>query len=130
MVHKVKTETDEMDEWIKDMDRQQDAYVKSLEADMKRQEEQYARDIKEMEATAIATYETVKAVGEKAKKGVAVAKVKAEEIKRGAKEIFGKLKGAPAGVKWYQREPVRIYVSPEIQKKREKEEKEFVTYGS
>ena len=137
MVHKVKSETDEMDEYIADMDRQQDEYVKSLEADMKRQEEDFKRQMKEAEAMAVGTYETVKGLGESAKKGVesvkkgvAVAKVRAGELERGAKEVWQKFKGAPKRPQWFQREPVRVSISPEIQKKREKDEKEYAIYGS
>jgi hypothetical protein len=133
MVHKTKTTTDEMDSWINDMDRQQDNYIKSLEADMKRQEDDFKAMTREAEATAIGTYEAVKGLGESAvrtgqkiKTGVATAKIKFGEIERGAKEVFGKIRGAKIRPKWYEREPIRVGISPEILKKRAEEEKKYV----
>lgn len=133
MVHKVeKHPTEEMDEWVDDLDRQQDEYLKSLEDDMKRQEEQYAKDLKEMEAFAVGTYKFVTEIPVKVKKGVEVVKkkvaeaeAKAREIELGAKEVWERVRPRPR-VRWYEREPIIVSLPEKVAKKREAEEKKYV----
>jgi hypothetical protein len=115
MVHKNKAPTDEMDEYIADMDRQQDEYVKSMEADLKRTEEDWKKQMQEAEAFAKGTVATVKGLGEKAHAGV-------EKIKGFVK----KLKKPKEEGKWYGREPVQVYPTEKEQKKAKKAEKEYV----
>ncbi len=137
MVHKTeKTKPDEMERKLREMDKEQDQYLKSLEDDMKRQEEDFKQTVREAEATAIGIYEGVRGAGEtaievgkKVKKGVEVAKVRFGEFKAGAEEVARKIKGVKVRPRWYQREPIRIAVSPEIAKKREREEKQFMRIG-
>ena len=136
MVHKKTRQTDPMDAELRRMDRQQDAYIREAEKGMERDRREFEKTAKEAEALALGTYATVRGLGESAKKGVESAKagakvvgLKLHECQLGANELICKLKGGAKGVrnlKWYQREPVRVYVAPEILKKREAQEKKYL----
>lgn len=123
MVHKTK---EPAEDWLERQDREWDAEQRDYERRAKQEQKEFEQTLHEAEATAKATYETMLGLGRGAQRAVEVGKTGVRKVSRGVKQLSRQVRGVKP-TQWFEREPIRVGISPEMAEKRKEEEKKYVT---